>query len=456
MNEHSLFCRYALLPEGWAENVSIRTNAEGVTVDVEKDSKASGSEQVLGFVLPGMPNLHSHGFQYLMAGLTGPSTAANDHFWSWRKTMYRLAGLLGPEQYEDCLAWVYLNMLRAGYTGCAEFHYLHHAPDGRPYANRAEMSLRVLAAARRVGMPLTLLPVLYCRSGFTSPDCAPEQRRFCHDLDDYLALLEACQSGLSGDNTQALGMAPHSLRAVPDHALKALFRSGLRPMPVHIHIAEQTGEVEQCVEHTGARPVEWLLEQMPVDASWCLVHATHLSNQERSRAVSTGATIGLCPSTEADLGDGMFAMEPWLAMGGRFGLGSDSNTRVSVAEEIRLLEYEARLVSRRRNVLAQGRCSSAETLYGRAASGGARALGQATGSIDPGRRADLVELDMAHPLLDGLNPEQVLDAWVFAGSDDMIRSVWVAARPVIQSGRHLDEAILERRFRAVVREVRQR
>ena len=456
MNEHSLFCRYALLPEGWAENVSIRTNAEGVTVDVEKDSKASGSEQVHGFVLPGMPNLHSHGFQYLMAGLTGPSTAANDHFWSWRKTMYRLAGLLSPEQYEDCLAWVYLNMLRAGYTGCAEFHYLHHAPDGRPYANRAEMSLRVLAAARRVGMPLTLLPVLYCRSGFTSPDCAPEQRRFCHDLDDYLALLEACQSGLSGDNTQALGMAPHSLRAVPDHALKALFRSGLRPMPVHIHIAEQTGEVEQCVEHTGARPVEWLLEQMPVDASWCLVHATHLSNQERSRAASTGATIGLCPSTEADLGDGMFAMEPWLAMGGRFGLGSDSNARVSVAEEIRLLEYEARLVSRRRNVLAQGRCSSAENLYGRAASGGARALGQATGSIDPGRRADLVELDMAHPLLDGLNPEQVLDAWVFAGSDDMIRSVWVAARPVIQSGRHPDEDILERRFRAVVREVRQR
>ena len=456
MNEHSLFCRYALLPEGWAENVRIRTDAEGVTVDVEKDSKASGSEQVHGFVLPGMPNLHSHGFQYLMAGLTGPSTAANDHFWSWRKTMYRLAGLLSPEQYEDCLAWVYLNMLRAGYTGCAEFHYLHHAPDGRPYANRAEMSLRVLAAARRVGMPLTLLPVLYCRSGFTSPDCAPEQRRFCHDLDDYLALLEACQSGLSGDNTQALGMAPHSLRAVPDHALKALFRSGLRPMPVHIHIAEQTGEVEQCVEHTGARPVEWLLEQMPVDASWCLVHATHLSNQERSRAASTGATIGLCPSTEADLGDGMFAMEPWLAMGGRFGLGSDSNTRVSVAEEIRLLEYEARLVSRRRNVLAQGRCSSAETLYGRAASGGARALGQATGSIDPGRRADLVELDMAHPLLGGLNPEQVLDAWVFAGSEDMIRSVWVAARPVIQSGRHPDEDILERRFRAVVREVRQR
>ena len=456
MHEHSLFCRYALLPEGWAENVRIRTDAEGVTVDIEKDSKASGSDQVHGFVLPGMPNLHSHGFQRLMAGLTGPSTAANDHFWSWRKTMYRLAGLLNPEQYEDCLAWVYLNMLRAGYTGCAEFHYLHHAPDGRPYANRAEMSLRVLAAARRVGMPLTLLPVLYCRSGFTSPDCAPEQRRFRHGLDDYLALLEACQSGLSGDSTQALGMAPHSLRAVPDHALKALFRSGLRPMPVHIHIAEQTGEVEQCVEHTGARPVEWLLEQMPVDASWCLVHATHLSNQERSLTASTGATIGLCPSTEADLGDGMFAMEPWLAMGGRFGLGSDSNTRVSVAEEIRLLEYEARLVSRRRNVLAQGRRSSAETLYGRAASGGARALGQATGSIEPGRRADLVELDMAHPLLDGLNPEQVLDAWVFAGSDDMIRFVWVAARPVIQSGRHPDEAILERRFRAVVREVRQR
>jgi formimidoylglutamate deiminase len=450
MVETRLHCRHALLTGGWAQDVLIELDRKGFIAAVLPGVSHDDATRLHGFVIPGMPNLHSHGFQYLMAGRTGPSPGTEDHFWSWRKQMYRLANRLDPGQYEDCLAWVYLQMLRAGYTACAEFHYLHHQPDGRPYADTAEMSRRVLAAAHRASMPLTLLPVLYSRSGFAADDVEPAQRRFRFDADGYSRLIEDCRSAVDRNFLQQVGLAPHSLRAVAGEVLRELSQITQEGQPVHIHVAEQSREVTDCLQHTGARPVQWLLENVRVDADWCLVHATHMTAGERASAAATGAVAGLCPTTEADLGDGVFDLDLWIGHAGAFGIGSDSNIRLSVGEELRLLEYEQRLQKQRRNVLAKPPVSTGENLYTAASLAGAKALAQPVGRLAPGARADLVELDGAHPLLGGLSSEEVMDAWIFAGGKDMIRSVWTAGRMIVQGGRHAQEESIERSFRAVV------
>lgn len=454
MSDQRVFCRHALLPGGWAQDVLLDVNASGQIIAVERHAMPAEAARLEGYVIPGMANVHSHGFQYLMAGRTGPSGAAEHHFWSWREQMYQLAGRIDPKQYEDCLAWVYLQMLRAGYTACAEFHYLHHQPDGRCYGNRAEMGLRVLSAARRVGMPLTLLPVLYRRSGFGADDVSVRQRRFRNDVDGFLKLVDDCRDAASGDPLVKVGVAPHSLRAVSLEELGVVLSSVPASMPVHIHVAEQPAEVAECRAHTGDRPVQCLLDRFPLDDRWCLVHATHMTDGERNAAAASGAVAGLCPTTEADLGDGFFPLEQWIATGGAFGIGSDSNTRIGVAEELRLLEYEARLRTGRRNVLAQAPVSVAETLYMATSTGGSRAIGQDTGQLATGLRADLVELDAAHPLLLGLSSAEVLDAWVFAGDSNMVRSVWVAGRRIIDQGHHAAEASIERSFRSTVTSLR--
>ena len=450
MAERVLHCARALLRDGWREDVRLHIGAQGGIECITSGSPQGADERLTGAVLPGMPNLHSHGFQHLIAGLTSAHAQASDSFWGWRQAMYRLAGSLTPRQFQDCLAWVYLRMLRAGYTSCAEFHYLHHPHDGRSFADPAEMSARVLAAARSAGMPVTLLPVLYCRSGFGRTGVEPQQQRYRHDPEGYLKLIEACEPLLAASPGCRLGVAPHSLRAVSQEDLSLVLAEIPDHWPVHIHVAEQPREVEQCLDHYGAPPVEWLLDHFAVAANWCLVHATHMVEEERRRAAGSGAVAGLCPTTEADLGDGVFATAAWVSLGGRLGIGSDSNVRISVTEELRQLEYLERLHAGSRNVLQATGESCGRFLYTRAAAGGAQALGQAVGTLAPGFRADLVELDDGHALLQGRSGDSLLDSWVFAGGEDMVRSVWVAGKPVVEGGRHPAQDRLETGFRAAL------
>ena len=455
MNERSIWCGKALLEDGWHEQTILSLDESGRITGLTAGPSGSADERLRGVVIPGMPNLHCHSFQYLMAGLTGAKGAHDDSFWSWRKAMYRLAGQVTPDQIEACAGWLYLEMLRKGYTACAEFHYLHHDPQANPYANPAETGARVVAAADVCGLGLTLLPVLYCRSGFGADGPEPEQRRFIHTPESFAALVDACRDMLGGRPLFNLGLAPHSLRAVSRRELLWLLETCWQPgMPFHIHIAEQRSEVEQCVHHLGARPIAWLLEHCPVDPHWCLVHATHSTREELAGMAERGAVAGLCPTTEADLGDGFFEAKVWQGLGGSFGIGSDSNVRVSPTEELRMLEYGARLRGGSRNVLADHDRSCGRLLYESACVGGGVALGQPVGKIAPGYRADLVVLDDEHPMLQGVPGDAVLDSYVFAGTEDMIRSVHVAGREVLDRGRHRQEDHLQRRFLKVARECR--
>lgn len=433
----------------------LELDAYGYIQTMSKGSPGTDGQEELEWVIAGMPNLHSHGFQRLMAGLTGSKAEPADNFWGWREAMYQIANQISPDQLEDCMSWVFAEMLTNGYTSCAEFHYLHHQPDGRPYAQQSEMSQRVFAAAQKAGMALTLLPVFYCVSGFGQDSVQPRQMRFRNSLDDYLSLVLECEAAIGNHDLLSLGIAPHSLRAVPLDAFSELLRSRAQSAgPVHIHIAEQPAEVSDCLKFNGCRPVELLLGEFPVDENWCLVHATHMTPDELARAAGSGAIAGLCPSTEADLGDGFFNAEGWLAARGRFGIGSDSNLRISPVEELRLLEFTERLKSGRRNVLTDRHGLCGQFLYTHAALAGARALGQKTGELSCGRRADLVELDSGHPLLGGRRGAEVMDTFLFAGDHQMIRSVRVAGRLVVADGRHAAAEELGEKFARVSRSLR--
>jgi formimidoylglutamate deiminase len=458
MIERELSCRSVLTAEGWLGPALIRIDRAGYVAAVER--LPANSLPVLGHVLPGMPNLHSHVFQRQMAGLSGVHGPSNepaveeDSFWSWRERMYRLALRIKPDQLRAIAAFVQAEMLEHGYTSCAEFHYLHHQPDGRAYDDPAEMSAQILAAAGQSGMALTLLPVLYCRSGFGSDTVTDRQRRFCNTLDEYLAIRGRCAEMTSKHALHRTGIAPHSLRAVSPQQLRELLQATRdQPQPVHIHISEQRREVEECRAAHGSRPVEWLLQQYPVDDSWCLVHATHMDAAETSAAMKSGAVIGLCPTTEADLGDGFFAVQNWFEAGGRFGVGSDSNLRLSPAEELRLLEFQARLHSGKRNVLAKLGLGCGRSVYEAALQGGAQALGQKVGRIAPGFRADLVELDETSPLLAGRSGDALLDSWILAGDRDMVRSVRVAGKTWVQHGQHIAREQLLPPFIKAMREL---
>jgi len=447
-----------LTPAGWVSPARIRMDDLGFVTEVSRLDGPRAKQPLSGPVVPGMPNLHSHAFQRQLAGLTQissePVNGVKDSFWTWRKAMYRLANRVTPEQLRSIATWLYAEMLEAGFTSCAEFHYLHHQPGGQAYDEPAEMSRILLEAADRAGISLTLLPVLYCRSGFGTSQVTEHQRRFFNSPERFLRLIDACLQLVSNHPLHLLGIAPHSLRAVSAEQLReVLVVPGHEQLPIHIHIAEQTVEVEECRTVLGARPAEWLLDNFPVDRHWCLIHATHLHSRELDRAAASGATAGLCPTTEADLGDGLFAAESWLAAGGAFGIGSDSNLRVSVAEELRLLEFGCRLRNSARNVLAGRGLSCGRNLYQRAAAGGAAATGQPVGRIEPGLRADLVELDTNHPLLEGRKQDSILDTWLFAGGSSMVRSVWVAGRRVVNEGRHLEKCKFEAPFRQAMKEL---
>jgi len=460
MSGTSYFAERALLPEGWAGNVRFEVGADGTLTAVRPESSADGAAALAGPVLPGMPNLHSHAFQRAMAGLAERAriTSAgkeDDSFWTWREVMYGFVRRLAPGQVEAIAAQLYVEMLEAGYTAVGEFHYLHHDPEGAPYPDPAEMSRRVIAAARTTGIGLTLLPVLYGYAGFGGQPAGHGQRRFLNTPERYLALLAELHGDVREDPQLHLGIAPHSLRAVTPDALRAVLDgiAALDPQaPVHIHVAEQQPEVRDCIEWSGLRPIEWLLTNEDLDPRWCLVHATHMTDEEAIALARTGAVVGLCPTTEANLGDGLFPAGAYLEAGGRIGIGSDSHISVSPVEELRWLEYGQRLSFKRRNLLADAADtpSVGARLYRAALAGGSQALGRPIGRLAPGCRADLLVLDADLPCLIGKRDDVLLDAVVFAGNRNPVRDVIVGGVRLVEGGRHRDRDAIFAGYRAAI------
>ena len=438
-----------LIGDEIVESVRIDIGADGTIVALRRGA-ANSCERLTGLVVPGIANLHSHAFQRAMAGLAERAGPEGDNFWRWRDVMYRFLAVLSPDDVQAIAAQLYVECLLHGYTAVAEFHYLHNGPDGTPYADPAELSWRIAAAAAASGIGLTLLPVLYRYGGFGAAPPATGQRRFLLDPDAHESLCRTLARHV------AVGVAPHSLRAVaPDDLARSVaLAEALGPAtPLHIHVAEQVAEVADCVAWSGGtRPVQWLLDHAPVGPRWCLIHATHMDDAERSRLASSGAVAGLCQTTEANLGDGIFPLRAYLTEGGRFGIGSDSNVSTSPVEELRWLEYVRRLETRARNVTEtrQG-ASVAATLLGRAAVAGAQALGRNAGTIAPGRLADLVVLDTDHPSLVGRHGLGLLDAWVFSGNRTPVRDVMVAGAWVVRAGSHLRGQEIQTTFARTMR-----
>ena len=446
----SLWFASALLPEGWVEGVCIYI-ADGRIHRVEPNTHPSPAHERFAIGIAGAGNVHSHAFQRGIAGLT-EHRSGSDSFWSWRDAMYGFVQKLTPEQFEAIAALAYVEMLESGITRVGEFHYLHHAREGTPYANIAEHAERLCAAASATGIGLTLLPVLYAHGGIGGVPPTEMQRRFVNSLDSFERLLEGCRRCIAQLDFGVLGVAAHSLRAVtPDELHDLVPLAGNAPM--HLHVAEQLDEVRQWQAFAGCRPVEWLLDNAAVDSRWCFVHATHLSPQELTRLAASGATAGLCPITEANLGDGLFAAKEYLALGGHFGIGTDSNVLIDFPEELRLLEYSQRLVHRERNALHgdPGR-STGRGLFERALAGGSKALGERCGQLAAGYLADIVALSDQPPSMQRRHGDALLDSWIFAGAP-AVDSVWSAGRKVVAGGRHLARERITAGFSAALRDL---
>ncbi|MBZ8117389.1 formimidoylglutamate deiminase [Roseovarius sp. LXJ103] len=444
-----IFARQALLGTGWVTGVRI-TQAEGRIASIETGVTAQPDDTCVDTLLPALGNLHSHSFQRAMAGMTEVRKAGRDSFWTWRELMYRFMDHLTPEQIEAIAALVFMEMQEAGYASVGEFHYVHHQRGGVPYDALAELSLRVMAAASETGIGLTHLPVLYSYGGAGQVALAEGQLRFGNDVDRFCTLVDAAGAGLADLPGDArVGIAPHSLRATsPDDLARVLGWHGAGP--IHIHIAEQPKEVRDIEAWLGARPVEWLLANAPVGPEWCLIHATHMTDDETKAMAATGAVAGLCPITEANLGDGPFNGQVYLEAGGAFGLGSDSNVNISLTEELRTMEYSQRLRDLARNVMVVGEGSVGQTLYLGAARGGAQALGRDAGEIAVGCLADLVAIDAQAPALCALAQDQILDGLAFAAKDDVVTDQWSAGRHCVSGGRHVARDAIVARYRGAV------
>jgi len=431
-----IFASLARLPGGWAENVRIEVESGRIS-KIETDQQPQASDTRVDTLLPALANLHSHSFQRAMAGMTEYRMAGKDSFWTWRELMYRFTATLTPEHIEAIAGFVFLEMQEAGYASVGEFHYLHHQPGGVPYDDLGELSARIAAAAATTGIGLTHLPVLYTYGGAGQLPIEAGQARFGNTVDrfnDLVARARVAVANLPADCR--VGIAPHSLRATsPDDLASVL--SVHRAGPIHIHIAEQPREVADIKDWLGARPVEWLLANADVTPDWCLIHATHMTADETADMARSGAVAGLCPVTEANLGDGPFNGPAYLGAGGAFGIGSDSNVLISLTEELRTLEYSQRLRDVARNVMVVGEGSVGDTLYTGAAKGGAQALGRGAGEIAVGAMADLTAIDSKAPALCALRRDQLLDGLVFAAKDRVVTDVWSAGRHAVQSGRHI-------------------
>ncbi|HEX3651366.1 MAG TPA: formimidoylglutamate deiminase [Rhizomicrobium sp.] len=445
-----LWFQTALLPQGWTDGVRLST-ASGAVVTVEIDVAPSGDDERHAIALPGLCNVHSHGFQRGMAGLAEVRGPEGDNFWTWREVMYRFLDRLDPGQVEAITALAYAEMLERGFTRAGEFHYLHHTPSGTPYANIGELTERIAAAAEVTGIGLTLLPVFYAHANFGGAPPAPGQRRFINTVDRFAALVDVSRKALTNLPDANLGVAPHSLRAVTPDELEAILPLA-RESPIHIHAAEQTKEVDDCIAWSGQRPVKWLLDHGGVDEHWCLVHATHLTQTETARLANSGAVAGLCPITEANLGDGIFPARNYLNLDGRIGIGTDSNVQIDAAAELRALEYAQRLATRSRNVLSdeEGR-STGRTLFERALAGGNQALGQERYGIREGASADLVSLNVEDTAFFGRKCDAVLDSWIFAGGQ--IDCVWRRGHKLVQQGRHIAREAVVASYRRAIESV---
>ncbi len=441
----------ALLPDGWARDVRLEVGADGSIVAVRPGDAGEGCERLAGAVLPGMPDLHCHAFQRAMAGLAQRLEPGEASFWTWRETMYRFLERLEPEDVAAIAAQLYVELLEGGYTTVVEFHYLHHDRDGRPYADPASMAWAVDEGARRAGIALTLLPVVYLTGGFDGRALEGGQRRFRLDPAGALDLLDRVGERFGDDPDRALGLAPHSLRAVPPAALAEAVRGAAPSLPLHIHVAEQVREVRDCLEATARRPLARLADLVGLSERWCLVHATHLDDDEALLLAGSGAVAGLCPTTEADLGDGLFRLPEHLEGGGRLGIGSDSNVGTDAFAELRLLEYGQRLTSLRRLVAASAaEPSTGGRLWRAALAGGAQASGRPIGRLAPGLRADLLVLDGASPIHAGLAGDRLLDALIFGPGRAPIRDVMVGGRWVVRDGLHPRRAAIGAAYRSVL------
>lgn len=449
----TIWAERALLTSGWQSRVRVDVDARGRIESVAHDTQPTGAR--CDILLPAPVNVHSHAFQRAMAGLTeSRGDDPTDSFWTWRRLMYRFLDRLDPDQVQHIAAFVQMEMLEAGYATNVEFHYLHHQPGGVPYARLGELSDRIAAAAETSGIGLTLLPVLYRVGGCDGRPLQGGQKRFGNDLHSYANLLEhgsEAIAALPGD--AVLGIAPHSLRAVPPDDLHAAIR--LAPGgPIHMHLAEQIPEVEEVEAAWGARPVRWALDNLPLDARWCLIHLTQMTPDETTRLARTGAVAGLCPITESSLGDGIFDGVRWMENGGRIALGSDSNIRISLSEEMRVLEHSQRLRDHSRAALALPGVSTGRRIFEAACRGGAQAAGRGSGMIEVGAWADLLSLRGDHVDLDGLEGDALLDTFMTTGGRAMIRDVWSAGRHRVADGRHIDRDRIVAAYRKSVRDLR--
>ena len=450
----TIWAESALLAGGWANSVEISINAAGDITDIATDQDYSDGDRATT-LLPAIPNVHSHAHQRAMsglgerAGLVGDAT--QDSFWTWRQIMYHYLERIQPEHLQAIAAQLYLEMLKHGYSCVGEFQYLHHDLDGRPYSNPAEMSLRCLAAAREVGIGFTALPVLYRYGGFGAAKPIDGQRRFLNDSDEFIEIVTALQSEAGTDPNISVGIAPHSLRAVSDELLKLVI-DGLDDLAaIHIHIAEQIQEVNDCLTWSDRRPVEWLLDHFEVDQHWCLIHATHMTSSETEALAKSGCIAGLCPTTEANLGDGLFNAIEYLAADGRWAIGSDSHISIDPVEELRWLEYGMRLKTQARNVLVNDQQRhTGRNLFDGAVQGGAQACGRQIGSIEAGNRADFIVLDVDHPRLYKRHEDDLLDSWIFSGNENLVRDVYVGGNKIIAGGRHAEEERIAVNYRATL------
>ncbi|MFD2238041.1 formimidoylglutamate deiminase [Aureimonas populi] len=451
----TLLCSRILLPEGWACDVAVTLDGAGRIEAVRRGFNADAEgERIAGPVLPALANIHSHAFQRAMAGLAETAGATEDSFWTWRDTMYRLVARLSPEQMESIAAKLYIELLKGGFGRVVEFHYLHHAWGAGRTDDSAEASRRIIEAARTVGIGLTHLPVFYAHAGFGGAEPSEGQRPFLHDVDGFLALLDTLAPECEAQGAR-LGLALHSLRAATPDEMRRILEAERTGGPIHIHVAEQEREVEECLAFTGRRPVDWMLDELPVDERWCAIHATHMTAGETLRLAGSGAVAGLCPATEASLGDGIFPATAFREAGGRIGIGTDSHVATDVAEELRLLEYGQRLRDRRRSrfVAGPGR-SVGRTLFDAALQGGARAAGAGASGIAPGAPADLVVLDGNDPYLAAAEGDAILDRWIFALGRPAVRDVMIGGRWLVREGRHEKDEEIDAAFARTLLQLR--
>lgn len=459
--DKTIFADMAWLPSGWAKNIRIAIDDAGNIASIDVDQTPSGDDvHAKGHLMPGMINLHSHAHQRAMAGMSefrASEAGGEDSFWTWRVAMHAFAKVLTPEMLETIATQLYIEMVKAGFTSVCEFHYMHHDADGSAYAEPAEMSLALVRAAQMAGIGLTILPVLYSQGGYLGKEPNEGQRRFICSPEQLLSIISRLKTDAADDPMLAVGVAPHSPRQASEDAMREVIGTLLQgdpDAPIHIHVAEQEKDVAESVEVTGQRPVEWTMNHFDVGPQWCLIHATHLTDQETDDLAASGAVAGLCPATEANLGDGIFPLGRYLDAGGVFGIGSDSHVSVSMVEELRWLEYGQRLIRRRRNVSAAGPGgSTANRLYAGALAGGAQVTGRSVGGIAVGKRADFIVLDPDNPTLVGKSGERLFDSAIFAGNANIIRDVWVGGVQRVDNAQHIAESLAFEDFAGVMRSV---